>query len=179
MGGMVIWVTGLSGAGKTTLCQALQHMLKPRLPELALLDGDQVRAALSGDLGFSEKDRLLHIQRIQNLAKLLSDQGLVVLVAALYSNPELLQWNRRNFQEYFEIYVKTSLETLRRRDGKKLYARAFSVEIKDVVGVDIPWSEPAHPDMVINNNEPEPPEVLARRVIAELPRLARLGLEVG
>ena len=87
---MVIWVSGLSASGKTTLCNAMWRLLKSQAPELVLLDGDVIRAVFSNDLGYREEDRVVQITRIQNLAKLLSDQGLVVLVAALYANHSLL-----------------------------------------------------------------------------------------
>ena len=169
---MVIWLTGLSGAGKTSLAEALYQLLKPRLPELVLLDGDAVRAAFGNDLAYAEDDREIQIRRLQNIAKLLSGQQLVVIVAAVYSRPDLLTWNRKNLDGYFEVYLETSLETVRRRDRKGLYARAERGETANVVGLDIPWRPPASPDLVINMDDPEPPAVLARRIVAGMPSLA-------
>ena len=169
---MVIWISGLSGSGKTTLCNAIWSLLKPRLPELVVLDGDEVRGALGSDLGYREEDRYTHIKRMQRIARLLSEQNLVVLVAAVYANPELLKWNRENLGDYFEVYLEADGDTVRRRDAKGLYARAASGEITDVVGVDIPWRPPESPDIVINTDDPDPAETLARRVIAAIPRLA-------
>lgn len=171
---MVIWITGLSGAGKTTLCAALYRLLKPRLPELVLLDGDAIRSAFGADLGYKEADRQVQVKRLQNLAKVLSDQGLVALVAVLYTHPVLLDWNRHNIRDYFEIYLEASLDTLRVRDSKGWYARVARGEIADVVGVDIPWHTPISPDLVINVDNPEPPEAMARRVARSVPRLACL-----
>lgn len=169
---MVIWVTGLSGAGKTTLCKALYQLLKPKVPELVLLDGDAVRAAVSGDLGYREAERFAHVQRVQAMTKLLSDQRLVVLVAVLYSHPDLLAWNRQHVREYFEVYLHASLTVLQQRDPKGLYAEAAGKQTPNVVGVDIPWHAPTMADLIINTDELEPPERLARRVIAAIPRLA-------
>lgn len=169
---MVIWITGLSGAGKTTLCEAVRALVKPRMPELVLLDGDVVRSAFGNDLSYREADRVVQIKRMQGLAAALERQGLVVLVAALYASPELLAWNRQNFADYFEIYVEAPLDLLRRRDTKALYRTAESGERRDVVGVDIPWHAPARPDMVIDAARGEPPEQLALRLIAAVPRLA-------
>ncbi|MBI4283287.1 MAG: adenylyl-sulfate kinase, partial [Chloroflexi bacterium] len=87
---MVIWVTGLAGSGKTSLCNALYRLLKPQLPELALLDGDVIRAAFGNDLTYSEEDRVKQVKRLQNVAKVLSEQGLVVIVAVVYAHPDLL-----------------------------------------------------------------------------------------
>lgn len=171
---MVIWVSGVSGSGKTTLCNAIWRLLKERVPELVLLDGDAVRAAFGNDLGYREEDRIVQIKRLQNMAKMLSDQNLIVIVAAVYANPELLRWNRWNLSDYFELYLEASFKTVQRRDTKGLYAGAASGEITNVVGVDIPWHAPESPDLVINTDNGDGAEVLARRVIAAIPRLSRL-----
>lgn len=170
---MVIWVTGMSGAGKTTLCTALRDLLKPRLPELMLLDGDVVRETLSTGLGYAEADRKIQIGRMQKLARMLSDQGLVVLVAALYCHPDLLAWNRENIKDYFEVYLRAPMDLLKRRDSKGLYAAAAAGKTRDVVGVDIAWNEPARADLIIDADSAPDPQALARRVAGTIPRLAR------
>jgi adenylyl-sulfate kinase len=170
---VVIWFTGLSGAGKTTVCVALHQALKPTLPELVVLDGDMVRATFDDGLGYSEADRVVQISRLQRLARMLSDQGLVVLVAALYASPALLEWNRLNIPEYFEVYLKASLATVMCRDAKGLYRRAVAGETNNMVGLDIPWRAPEAPDMIIDADRLEPPDAIAKRVIDALPRLAR------
>jgi len=170
--GCVVWVTGMSGAGKTTLCDALRLFLEPRLPELVVLDGDIIRQAFGNDLGYHKEDRIIQIKRLQNLAKVLSDQGQVVIVATIYSSSELLNWNRANLHDYFEIYLDASLDALRGRDTKGLYAKAESGEITDVVGVDITWNPPASPNLVIDSDDPDQPEKLAQKVIAAVPRFS-------
>lgn len=146
---MVVWLTGLSGAGKTTICRALFERAKERIPELVLLDGDALRDTISSDLGFSEADRAIQIGRVQRLASMLSSQDLVVLVAVVYAHPELLAWNRANIPEYFEVLVDTSLDEVQRRDAKGLYRRARARLVSNVVGVDIPWHRPENADLVI------------------------------
>ena len=93
---------------------------------------------------------------------------LLVLVGTLYSNFELLAWNRTNLHNYFEIHVKASMELLRQRDPKGLYALAAAGEVQDVVGVDIPWYEPEDCDMVIDMNDPAPPRALALEIAARI-----------
>lgn len=169
---MVIWITGLSGAGKTTICTALQSALKPGLPELVVLDGDVVRAAFGHNLGHKEADRVLQVQRLQAIARVLSEQGLVVIVGVLYNNAELLAWNRAELQDYFEVYLRASLENVQSRDPKGLYSKRASGELTDVVGIDIPWYEPADPDLVLDMDDPETPDEFARRIAKAVPRLA-------
>jgi adenylyl-sulfate kinase len=173
---LVIWITGLSGAGKTTLCEAMRAALKPRVPELVVLDGDDVRQAFGGDLGYDEESRARQFRRLQSIARVLAQQGLVVLVAAVYQRPDLMAWNRANLPGYFEVYLKTSLATVRARDPKGLYRRALAGETRDVVGMDIPYHAPERPDLTIDADHPEAPDRLAARVIAAAPQLvSRMG----
>ena len=166
---MVIWFTGMSGAGKSTLCAALAKKVKPYIPELVILDGDIIRELFSADLTFKETDRVVQITRIQKLAKMLSDQGQLVMVAALYANPDLLRWNRENFSDYAEIYMKASMSTLRQRDSKGLYGS----NAPDVVGVDIPWQEPLEPDFTFQADNEKPADQWADELIAQIPRLSK------
>jgi len=175
---LVVWITGLSGAGKTTLCVALRDLLKPRLPELVILDGDIVRAAFGHNLSYTEADRIVQVHRLQAMAKVLAEQGLVVIVAVLYGNPDLLAWNRANLPDYFEVYLKASLDTVTARDSKLLYAGARAGSTPDVVGIDIPWQEPHHPDLVFDNDNPAPAAIMAHRLAQAVPRL-RLALPDG
>lgn len=169
---MVIWITGISGAGKTTLCDALSRLVKPRLPELVVIDGDVVREIFGGGLGYSEPERVQQIKRIQRLAQELDRQGLVVLVAAVYSHADLLAWNRRNFRDYFEIYLDASLALVQKRDAKGLYRKAAEDQMPCVVGIDIPWNAPVSADFRIDADRAPDPENLAAAVAARVPRLA-------
>ena len=169
---MVIWITGLSGAGKTTVCDALRALLKPGLPELVVLDGDVVRAAFGHNLSHTEADRILQVQRLQAMARVLRAQGLVVIVGVLYNNAELLAWNREELDDYYEVYLDASIETVKKRDPKGLYVKRMAGKIGDVVGIDIPWFVPENPDLVLDMNNPEEPESLARKIAAAVPRLS-------
>ncbi|MCZ6770844.1 MAG: adenylyl-sulfate kinase [Proteobacteria bacterium] len=170
---MVIWLTGLSGAGKTLISQKLVERFKVAVPELVHIDGDEVRALHGNDLAFDEDSRRKQIKRIQRLAKLLDLQGLLVVVAALYSHPELLDWNRANFDDYLEVYLSAPLALVQHRDAKGLYGKAMSGEMQHVVGMDIPWHAPANPDLLIDGALQEDPDALVVRIARMVPRLAQ------
>lgn len=172
---MVIWLTGVSGAGKTTICDAMWELLKPSLPQLVSIDGDIVRRLFASKLGYAEPDRVQQIERIQTLAKFLSDQGQIVLVAALYSRADLLTWNRDNFRDYFEVYIDASMELVRERDPKGLYANAGPSP--QIVGIDIPWNAPASPDMTILASNSLAPMDIAKDIIANIPMFADIELK--
>jgi cytidine diphosphoramidate kinase len=167
---MIIWITGLSGAGKTTLSNAIAGLLRPRLPHLVVVDGDVVRELFGNDLDYTIESRRKQIQRIQRLSLWLEGQGCVVMVAALYASPELLEWNRKYFKSYFEIYIEAPLDLLRARDGKGLYAKATAGEASHVVGVDIPWLAPSRPDFRVDAARREPPDETARKIVAAIPQ---------
>ena len=171
---MTLWTTGLSGTGKSTLCRALWQQLKPVCPQLVTLDGDAIRDAFENDLGYAEADRMKQIKRMQRLAHLLSRQGQVVLVAALYAHPELLAWNRANLAGYFEVYLQASLPFLQTRDRKRLYREAAAGTRQHVVGMDIPWHVPSSPDLVIDAETAPSPEESARQIIAVVPQFTAL-----
>lgn len=173
---MVIWVTGLSGAGKTTLCSTVYQRLKPSLPHLVLLDGDVVRRTFGNDLTHAEPDRVRQVRRLRSMAKVMAEQHLIVLVAVLYSHPELLAWNRENLPGYFEVHLATSLEVVMQRDDKGLYAAARAGTMKNVVGIDIPWHAPDRPDLVLGGDGSLTPDELADRLIRAVPQLAAAGL---
>jgi len=161
---MVIWITGLSGSGKTTVSQAIKNLVKHNLPQLVLVDGDEVRELFNDNLGHTEEARVIQIKRLQRLAKVLSSQNLIVIIAALYSHPDLLAWNRTNFQNYWEVYLDVDLETVRHRDPKGLYKKAYAGELNNVVGLDIPWNPPRHADQVIKMDA-ETPKTIALAII--------------
>jgi cytidine diphosphoramidate kinase len=158
---MVIWVTGLSASGKTTLCEQFVKLYKTKYPNLVMLDGDIIRSLYNDDLGFAEKDRFTQIERIQKLAQFCENQSLFVIVAALYSNDKLLDKNRNIFDKYLEVYIKADIEKLQKREYKNLYSQALKGEIKNVVGVDIAWNEPKAPHITfdITKNNPTPIEM--------------------
>ena len=98
---MVVWLTGISGAGKTTIAKSIYNFLKPKLKSLVFIDGDVIRDLYGNDLGFSEECRKIQISRVQKITSFLNKQNLPIIVAALYANKSILKWNRNNFPNYF------------------------------------------------------------------------------
>jgi adenylylsulfate kinase len=152
---VVLWITGLSAVGKSTVAKAYLRAKKDLSVPTVLLDGD-------------EQSRNEHIKRIQRLAKFLSDQGLDVVVAALYSNEQILSVNRTLFLDYFEVYLKANLNCLKLRENKSLYTKAEKGEIVNVVGVDIKWHEPKFPDLVIQMDQLRPPLEIAEEIVSAI-----------
>lgn len=159
---MIIWITGLSASGKTTLSRAFEKKYKNKFPNLVLLDGDLIRDLYGNDLGFKKSDRILQIKRLQSIALFLEKQSIIVIVAALYSDHNLLEMNRKLFDDYFEIYLKADVAQLQKREFKDLYKNALNGRIKDVVGIDIPWNEPKNPDLIFKIWEEKSPDEMAK-----------------
>jgi adenylyl-sulfate kinase len=144
--GFTIWMTGLSGAGKTTIAHLLEAKLHERGFGVEILDGDVVRTHLSKGLGFSREDRDTNILRIAFVASLLTRHGVAVITAAISPYAETRRQARALIGDNFvEVHVHTSLEELTRRDVKGLYAKALRGEIKNFTGVSDPYEAPQHP----------------------------------
>lgn len=147
--GEVIWFTGLSGSGKTTLGRLLQKVLNERGIAAVLLDGDEIRRGLSADLRFSMSDRTNNIKRIAAVAKLLSDQGYVVICAAITPLEEHREYVREQFwpEIFVEIFLDCPLEGCEMRDTKGLYRKARDGQIDHFTGISSPFEEPEHFDL--------------------------------
>jgi adenylylsulfate kinase-like enzyme len=147
---MIIWLTGLSGSGKTTISKEFLKITKKKKYNFINIDGDLIREVYNDKLGYSKKDRVIQIKRIQKIALYLNKQNCNIIVSALYSNATLLKWNRENLKNYIEIYVKTSIQELIKRDQKKLYSKFFDKKQKNVVGMDINFLSPKKSDIIID-----------------------------
>jgi adenylylsulfate kinase len=164
-GGLTLWFTGLSGAGKSTIADAVERDLRERGLRVEVLDGDVVRTNLSKGLGFSKEDRDTNIRRIAFVADLLSRNGVVAITAAISPYREIRDEARETIGERFvEIYVKASVEECARRDVKGLYEKAFRGEIKEFTGVSDPYEPPVDPEIVVDT-ENETIEESARKVL--------------
>jgi adenylylsulfate kinase len=167
---MIIWIIGLSSAGKTTVGRPLYETVKEQRNDILFLDGDQLRQVWGDDVGYTRSDRYDNGWRYCRLSKFLDDQNLHAICPVLSLFEEHRQWNRENLSSYFEVYLDVSMETLKQRDTQNLYKRAEQGEIENVVGVDIPFEEPQHPDLVIENDDQAPdPETLAADILDALP----------
>src|SRR5881396_805822 len=166
--GFTLWLTGLSGAGKTTLTERLIPELRERGLRVEVLDGDEVRTNLSKGLGFSKEDRDTNIRRIAFVADLLSRNGVVAITAAISPYREIRDEARELMGDRFiEVFVKASVDTCAERDVKGLYEKAFKGEIKEFTGVSDPYEEPEHAELVLDTEHQEPEESAAH-VIAYL-----------
>jgi len=171
----ILWFTGLSGAGKSTIANLVESKLMARGVHSALLDGDNVRHGLNKDLGFTAADRVENIRRIAEVARLMTDVGLIVLTSFIspFRAERKLAREIAAPGEFVEIYVSTPLETAIARDPKGLYKRALAGEIKNFTGVDQPYEAPEAAELTLDASTASP-EALADRVIAELEARERI-----
>jgi glutamine kinase len=149
--GRVYWITGLSGAGKTTTGRELWRRLRAAGRSVIFLDGDVTREVIAEDLGHSTTHRRRSAMRNARLCKLLSDQGTDVVCATISLFHEVHHWNRENIPGYCEIYLRVPIEELQRRDSKGIYAAGSRGDLRDVVGLDIPAELPKSPDLTLDN----------------------------
>lgn len=161
--GTVYFFTGLSGAGKTTLGGLFHRRLKAREANVVLLDGDSIRLVYNEDISYTQESRRKGAGRTFRVAKMLSDQGIDVVVCSICMYSDLRAWNRENIENYREIYIKAAKETLLRRNQKGLYTGGTNV-----VGIDLPFDEPKTPDFIIENDGQETPETIVSRLEAAL-----------
>jgi adenylylsulfate kinase len=150
--GFCIWLTGLSGAGKTTIAQEVLKRLK-KSRHIEVMDGDEIRRGLSSDLGFSKEDRNEHNKRVIFCAKLLARNGVIVIVALISPYRETRAYAKEQIQNTFEVFVKAPLDVCIERDPKGLYKKAMAGEIKQFTGIDDPYEEPLKADVVVETDK--------------------------
>jgi adenylylsulfate kinase len=167
--GAIIWFTGLSGSGKSTLAHAVEEVLHQQGCRTFVLDGDNVRHGLCGDLGFSEKDRQENIRRIGEMAKLFMEAGIIVLTA--FISPYRADRERVRAMvgsgNFIEIYCDTSIEICEKRDVKGLYKKARSGEIAEFTGISSPYEKPETPELVLNTGA-ESLDVCMKEVVSKI-----------
>ncbi len=151
--GVTVWMTGLPGSGKTTIADEVERRLKEMGRNVEILDGDEVRKGLSSDLGFSKEDRQQHAKRVTYVAKVLSRNGVIVLVGLISPFRAFRQYAREEIGDFIEVFVDTSLDECIKRDPKGLYKKALAGEIKDLTGLQDPYEAPENPELVIPTEE--------------------------
>jgi len=156
----VLWFTGLSGAGKSTIANEVEKLLNLMNRHTFLLDGDNIRHGLNKDLGFTEKDRIENIRRVGEVAKLMADAGLIVITAFISPFRAERQMVREMLQkgEFIEIFVDTPLDVAEKRDVKGLYKKARAGDLKNFTGIDSPYEPPERPEIRVNTVDMTPPE---------------------
>lgn len=154
----VYWITGLSGAGKTTIGHAWYLYLKETMPNVVLLDGDTLRQVFGDDLGYTKEDRKKSAMRNARICKLLSEQGIDVVCCTISMFDEVRQWNREHISNYKEIYVKVRMETLQKRDQKNLYTKVGLGTEENLAGITWEVEEPKNPDLILYNDGEKTPE---------------------
>lgn len=172
--GVTIWFTGLSGAGKTTICGAVAQALRSQGYQLEILDGDVVRTNLTKGLGFSKEDRDENIRRIGFVSHLLTRNGVIVLVSAISPYREMREEVRQRIGNFVEVYVNAPLAVCEQRDVKGLYKRARSGEIKHFTGIDDPYEPPLNPDVECRTDQEDELESVAK-VLSQLQELGYLA----
>lgn len=152
--GLMIWFTGLSGSGKSTIAIALERELHRRGILCRILDGDNIRSGINNNLGFTETDRVENIRRIAEVSRLFVDTGIVTLAAFISPNNDIREMAARIIgkDDFVEVYVSTPLEECERRDVKGLYAKARRGEIKNFTGISAPFEAPLHPFLTLDTS---------------------------
>lgn len=163
--GMVVWFTGLSGSGKSTVAVEVEKMLNERKLSAYLLDGDNIRHGINGDLGFTEEDRNENIRRIAEIAALFKDAGIITLAAFISPFEKMREFAKEKAgkDNFIEIYVKADVEICKERDPKGLYAK----QIENFTGITSSYQVPSNPDMVLETKS-STPEECAHRVIEKI-----------
>ncbi len=153
--GVTIWLTGLSGSGKSTIAVELEHALIENRHQAYILDGDNIRHGLNKNLGFSPEDRTENIRRIGEVAKLFTEAGIITITAFISPYREDRDAVRRllNDGEFIEVYVKCPLDVCEERDTKGLYKKARAGEVKDFTGISAPYEEPLNPELTIDSSK--------------------------
>lgn len=172
---VMIWFTGLSGSGKSTIAIALERELQKRGLLCRILDGDNIRSGINNNLGFSAEDRIENIRRIAEIGKLFVDTGIITIAAFISPNNDIREMaaNIIGKEDFMEICVSTPIEECERRDVKGLYAKARKGEIKNFTGISAPFEAPQHPALSLDTSKLSVEESVNKLLELILPRVTR------
>lgn len=172
--GLMLWFTGLSGSGKSTIAIALERELQAHGLLCRILDGDNIRSGINNNLGFSEEDRVENIRRIAEVGKLFVDTGIITLAAFISPNNKLREMAASIIgkDDFLEIYVSTPLEVCEQRDVKGLYAKARRGEIKEFTGISAPFEAPRHPALTLDTSALSLEECVGLLLALILPKIS-------
>lgn len=171
--GLMIWFTGLSGSGKSTIAIALERELQKRGLLCRILDGDNIRSGINNNLGFSPEDRVENIRRIAEVGRLFVDTGVITLAAFISPNNDIREMAADIIgkEDFMEVYVCTPIEECERRDVKGLYAKARRGEIKNFTGISAPFEAPEHPALSLDTSVLSVEECVVRLLELVLPKV--------
>ena len=172
---VMIWFTGLSGSGKSTIAIALERELHKRGLLCRILDGDNIRSGINNNLGFTEADRIENIRRIAEVSKLFVDTGIIMIAAFISPSNDIREMaaNIIGKDDFLEVYVSTPIEECERRDVKGLYAKARRGEIKNFTGISAPFEAPAHPALTLDTSALSLEESVNKLLELILPRIQK------
>lgn len=172
---VMIWFTGLSGSGKSTIAIALERELHKRGLLCRILDGDNIRSGINNNLGFTEADRIENIRRIAEVSKLFVDTGIITIAAFISPSNDIREMaaNIIGKDDFLEVYVSTPIEECERRDVKGLYAKARRGEFKNFTGISAPFEAPAHPALTLDTSALSLEESVNKLLELILPRIQK------
>lgn len=167
--GILYWITGLSGAGKTTIGNKLYYEMKRNIENVILLDGDVIKDIVSDNVGYSEEERRRRAMKYAKLCKMLTDQNMIVICCTIAMYDEVRRWNRINNKQYVEVFLNVPFEVLRERDQKGLYSEFMNGRMQEVSGLDLKVEFPKNPDIEICNDGTETIDSVVRKIIEYKP----------
>ena len=172
--GFVVWLTGLSGSGKTTIARTVEDALKSMNRCMVVLDGDEIRKHINSDLGFSKRDRELNVERVAYLSHILSRSGIITIVALISPFRTSRDYARKLIRDFVEVWVKCSLETCKKRDPKGLYAKVTTGEIINFTGIDQNYEISFNPEIILDTDKETSPLQCSQRILQKLKDLGYL-----